>query len=641
MLTRLLTALILSRSRRPFGAAIASEMPSQLTPRTAALLAGALAVLVYANSLSNGFAYDDSHIITENTELQRLATLPGAMFEPYWHGHDGEVALGLWRPTTTLLLGLEYAAVGESPGLYHAVNVLGHGLGSALVVLLLAQLMTLPIAFAAGLLFAVHPVHVEAVANVVGVSEIMATSLVLLAVLIHLRGASTWARSFAVAALYMLAFGSKESAVTLPGVIFLVDAARRDVTFSGLSGYVRERWRLYVALGAAAAVLLVARWMILGSVANPEVALGGGLLRQIPRIWTLAEVWSHYVRLMVFPLDLASDYSPGVIPISTGLHLLNGVGLVLAIVALGAAFFCWRRAALGPESESPRVVGLGIVWFVITISPVSNVFFLSGVMLAERTLYLPSVGAAMALAWLAAALMRRNRALGVSVLVLTVTLMAARSWVRTPSWKDDGAMFETLVADYPHSGRSQWLMGDIYMTQGRTSEALSAYRAAIPNLGASYGLTAQIGRKLMGAGNLRGAEHLLRQVWMEQPDFATAPALLGVIYSRMGEPVSAEEALKAAIVLQPDNRISHHLLASALGAQERWAEAALARRQVIEMGEDVWQQWAWLAELEIRAGNAEAGASAFDSARARTGTPDELAQIDSMAAVVTGSSGGR
>ena len=201
-------------------------------------------------------------------------------------------------------------------------------------------------------------------------------------------------------------------------------------------------------------------------------------------------------------------------------------------------------------------------------------------------------------------------------------------------------MFETLVADYPHSGRSQWLMGDIYMTQGRTTEALAAYRAANPNLGAHYSLTTQIGRKLMGAGQLRGAEHLLRQVWMEQPEFGTAPALLGVIYSRMGEPESAEEALRAAIVLQPENRISRHLLASALSDQGRWAEAAVARRQVISMGEDVWQQWAWLAEFEIRAGNALAGAAAFDSARVRTGTPEELAQIDSMAAVLTGPSGG-
>ena len=109
-------------------------MPSPLSSvRSAALLAGALAVVVYANSLVNRFAYDDARIILDNTELHSLETLPGAVFQPYWHGNEGELELGLWRPTTTLLLGLEYALAGENPTLYHAVNVVGHGLVSQLV----------------------------------------------------------------------------------------------------------------------------------------------------------------------------------------------------------------------------------------------------------------------------------------------------------------------------------------------------------------------------------------------------------------------------------------------------------------------------------------------------------------------------
>ena len=209
--------------------------------RSAALLAAALAVSVYANSLVNRFAYDDARVILDNAELHSLATLPGAVFKPYWHGNDGELELGLWRPTTTLLLGLEYAVAGENPALYHAVNVVGHGLVTLLVVLVLAHLVAVPIAFAAGLLFAVHPVHVEAVSNVVGGAEVVAAGFFLLAVLVHLRGPSSWSRSLVVAALYGLAFGAKESAVTLPGVIFLVDAARRRLDFTDLPTYVREQ----------------------------------------------------------------------------------------------------------------------------------------------------------------------------------------------------------------------------------------------------------------------------------------------------------------------------------------------------------------------------------------------------------------
>ena len=147
--------------------------------RSAALLAGALAVSVYANSLVNGFAYDDARVILDNTELHSFETLPGAVFKPYWHGKEGEISLGLWRPTTTLLFGLEYAVAGDKPALYHAANVVGHGLVTLLVVLVLAELVAVPMAFAAGLLFAVHPVHVEAVSNVVGGAEGVATGFFL------------------------------------------------------------------------------------------------------------------------------------------------------------------------------------------------------------------------------------------------------------------------------------------------------------------------------------------------------------------------------------------------------------------------------------------------------------------------------
>lgn len=600
--------------------------------RSAAFLAGALAVVVYANSLVNRFAYDDARIILDNTELHSLETLPGAVFKPYWHGSDGGLELGLWRPTTTLLLGLEYAVAGENPTLYHAVNVVGHGMVSMLVVLVLAHLVALPIAFVAGLLFAVHPVHVEAVSNVVGGAEVVAAGFFLLALLLHMRGPASWSRALAVAAIFALAFGAKEGAVTLPAVIFLVDAARRRLALGDLAGYVREHWRVYASLAAVAALMLTARAQILGSVANPEVAVGARLLREIPRVWTLAEVWTHYIRLMVFPLDLASDYTPGVIPISTGFHALNTVGVLLVLLILTAALLSWRQPEMAARSTSARVFGFGVVWFTITVAPVSHVFFVAGVMLGERTLYLPSVGAMVILAWLLVSLVRRRRSVGMAALTLVIALMGWRSWTRTPTWFDDGTVFEALISDYPHSGRSQWLMGDIYMSQGRQSEALRAYREAIPNLGAHHGLTTQIGRKLLAAGNLRGAEGLLRQAWSEAPDFAAAPALLGVVYSQMGDAERTEQALVAALELQPDNGVSHHLMSWALSEQGRWAEAADARRRVIELGEDVWQQFVWLADLSARAGDLDAARAALQSARERAGTDEETAQIDSLAA---------
>jgi hypothetical protein len=118
---------------------------------------------------------------------------------------------------------------------------------------------------------------------------------------------SSWAHAFctygalpraaALGALYAIAFGSKEGAVTLPAVIFLLDAARGRLGWRDLPQYLEERWRAYAAMVIVAGALLLVRWEILGTIANPIGPLGTDLLIDVPRIWTVAEVWGNYARL--------------------------------------------------------------------------------------------------------------------------------------------------------------------------------------------------------------------------------------------------------------------------------------------------------------------------------------------------------
>ncbi|MDX1493562.1 MAG: hypothetical protein R3253_05870, partial [Longimicrobiales bacterium] len=271
--------------------------------RTALLLVGLAAAAVYLNSLPNLFAYDDLHIIQNNTAIHSLETLPGALVEPYWPGHYGR-ELGLWRPVVSGIYGLQWIVTGGDPMVFHAVNVLMHVVASLLVLLVLLQLMPLAAAFAGGLLFAVHPVHVEAVANVVGFAELISTAAVLGACLVNLRGGerSSWSAAAAVGLLYAVGIGSKESAITLPGLILLLDAARSRLGFAELPRYLAARWRVYAVMLVVAVAMLSARFAILGSIAAPFAPLGADLLTEISRIWTLGEIWLHYVRLWVFPL---------------------------------------------------------------------------------------------------------------------------------------------------------------------------------------------------------------------------------------------------------------------------------------------------------------------------------------------------
>src|SRR5690606_19482686 len=238
--------------------------------RFAALMVGLLAALVYANSLANGFAYDDVPIIVENESIQSLEALPRAVLSSYGTGLGGETA-SLWRPVTTAAFGLQHVLGGGSPIVFHAVNVLLHSLVTMGVLVLLVHLMPLAAAWLAAVVFAVHPVHVEAVANVVGFAELFSTAAVMGAMILHVRSPerSGWGVSLAIGLLYALAFGAKESAVTLPGLVFLVDAARGRLALPDLPRYLRERWRDYLVMLVVALGLLAARIPILGAIASP------------------------------------------------------------------------------------------------------------------------------------------------------------------------------------------------------------------------------------------------------------------------------------------------------------------------------------------------------------------------------------
>jgi hypothetical protein len=594
---------------------------------------GVVAALVYANSLWNQFTYDDVHIIVENEAIQDLETLPGALIGPYWPEDYGR-ELGLWRPLTTAVFGVLYAVGGGGALIYHAVNVLAHAGASVLVLLLGATLMPLPASLVAGLVFAVHPVHVEAVSNLVGMAEILSALALLAACLVHLRGPERagWGRALAIGGLYALAFGTKESGVTLPGLLFLVDAARHRLGPSDLRGYLSDKWKVYAVSLVVAAGFIAARFAVLGSIASPLPPLGGELLAEIPRIWTLAEVWTHYVRLWILPIDLYADYAPNVIPISFGWHADNLPGLLVAFSTLTVALVAWRKPTMGAGVSTARAFAFGVVWFMIAISPTSNTLFLSGVTLAERTLYLPSVGLALASGWLIATLaVARPRAAAVA-LALILSLSSVRTWTRTPIWRDNPTFFNVLLRDAPHSGRSQWALGDQFLRVGDVSQGLLSYRLAINILGSHYVLVTDISRRLMEIERWPSAERLLLSIYRQNPELPLAPSLIAWVRAQYADPIGTEEYSRASLALYEPDVTRYHLLAWSLAAQGRWeeAKAARARADELRLEADIWHRWLYWAYVRRHEGDSLGMQRALDSAWVSVATTRGRQAMDSV-----------
>ncbi len=597
-------------------------------PATAAWIAALVAVAVYAHAALNGFAYDDVQIIQQNDALHTWSGIVQAWAHPYWPGHYA-ANVGVWRPLVSTWWGLQWLAWGDRPWLFHVVAVLVHAVATYLVVRCLALLLPARAAGIGGLLFALHPVHVEAVANVVSNADALAAVWVMAAVLVHLRGGEDygWPRSLVLALLYLAGLLTKEGAVVLPGLLVLLDGARRDIRLGELGAWLARRWRPYGTLTLTLALYLLVRVSVLGGVAPPQVP--AALFDEVPRIQAVAAIWPQYVRLMAVPWDLAGDYG-GIVKVPLGWTASNVTGVAVALLLLGLALWAWRTGpALSPMRSSRRVLGLAVVWFVLAVLPVANVFFPSPVMVAERNLYLPSLAAAAAGGWLLHVLLVRRWRAGVLALAGVTLFFTARTVTRVPVWTSSDAVFEDLLEHHPEAWRSWAHLGNELFDAGRMKEAREAYGVMLQLSGSGYAMASDVAMHLssMDPASQRAAEFLLERAWREQPGYYTAPGYLAVHYLNHGRYEKGLPPARAAVLLAPENPDMQRVLASLLSGAGRPAEAIPHRLKALAEGGDGWRSRVWLAQDYAAVGDTAAARASLAAAEARAGDDASRAEV--------------
>lgn len=618
-------------------------MERRLTPGRAAAAAACLALLVHLGALANGFAYDDQVLIVGDPGIRSLDGLGQRLLEPSWPAIFGD-EIGAWRPVTTGSWALVWIVLGGGSVAFHALGLALHAAATALGVLVLAELVPLTIAASAGLIFAVHPVHVEAVANVAGSAELLAACFGLAALLLHARGGARYGmdRIAAVTLCYALAVLSKEGAAALPLLVLLLDGARLDLPLREVGGYVRRRGTLYASLATALAVILLVRLDVVGALVAASHPPGAEALRDATRVWSVFATWPQYARLLFFPASLAADYAPALVPVLFGWGPQAVLGVGVGLASFIGAWVLWRRSrpldSAAPDvAATLRVLPFGLLWIAAALLPVSNVLYLGPVLVAERTLYLASWGAALVLAWGCAALAEaRGRAAWV-LLGALVLAGGVRSAVRVPVWKDSDSVMQALIEEHPGSGTGWLHLGRRLAAQGRTDDARTAFGYAVAFLNSEYRPITELSSHLVATGRAEQARPLLRRAWREHPEWYTAPGLLAAAELATGRPRQAAAAARAASFLQPSNPSMHHLLAQALAASGDWVGAARARRASLDAGfADRGRSWLLLARDLLQAGDTTVASLALDSAMARTLNADEVAQLAELRAAAEG-----
>ncbi len=508
--------------------------------RTGALAAivAAAAIAVVANSLPNGFALDDSTVVEENPLVASHAFVE-ILRTPYHYGPAQTIPTGLYRPFTTLTFALDHAVGGLRPLVYHADNVALHAAVSVLVLCTGLALGLVPGAALAGaLLFAVHPVHSEAVANVSGRAELLAAALFLLALLAFARGRDPDGRLrgralAAAAALSFLAMLAKEHAVTFVGVAAAWEVLvrrRGEPLRSFLRNRRAELARTFSTLLVPVAAYLVARRAVLGDllpspasvtpIENPAAGLA------LPERWATAiAAAGRYARLLVFPRMLSPDYGfAETAPVRSLLDPWLLLGLLVAAALLLGFVVAWRRS---------RPAAFLILLAVVPFSVVSNLPFTIGTILAERLLYLPSAGLCLlaGAAWPGLA-RRTGRPVATALAAAILLAAAARTAVANVAWHDDFALWSRAIHAAPRSVRVLGNLAIELASRGRLDEAKPLLLRAVALAPDFAPNRINLAGVLLKEGDLDAAEVEVRHVLDREPNHPIALLQLEAIRAK-------------------------------------------------------------------------------------------------------------
>lgn len=466
---------------------------AKASPRTRWwLLAALLLLLVVVSSgigIRNGFTYDDVYVIEKNGAIHTLHSWWQIFARPYWpkaYGSDG------YRPLTMLAFAVEWVMGGGSAWIFHALNIALYAATTVAIFWIAGMLLPVTAAWIVAALFAVHPVHVEAVANIVGQSELWVALLLLLPVGIYLRRRLTGqslsiGEDIAICACYAAALLFKEHAIVLPALLLAIEVIITPEDRPLRARLVSTR-PLVLCQTLVAALYLAARAAVKhGDISGfqPFIVFQALDLSYANRVLTMLGVVPDWLRLLLWPAHLRTEYAPPYVDIAQGPSLLQLPGFLLLIGILGLGVALWKQRGRA------RVAAFGIAWLCLTLLPTSNFIVPAGIILSERTLFLPSFGALLAvgalISWLGDLVAQGQsndvaRNARVMAVVSLVGILVAASWrsvSRTTVWHDNERLFTQSVIDSPHSYRAHYMLGAWMFETGRKAEGEHHYRRAL------------------------------------------------------------------------------------------------------------------------------------------------------------------
>lgn len=539
----------------------------------AALGVGFAAVAAYANSLLNGFVWDDPIILSR--QLPAFRSLRDVLVPP---SGIPQFSPDYYRPVVIMSYLLDRILGGENPLIYHATVVLAHAVATILIFLLAVRLFgSRPGAgfgaVSTGTLFAVHPVHTESVGWIAGRSDVFATCFVLAALLVH----GSRKHSLITGLCVLLALGAKETALAIFPLLVLQDWTTRRWSPEDTTGW-PVLLRRYIAPVTAAVLYLGARRIALHGVLGvvPESSS-----TQRP-VSDLAGAVAMYLGRLVAPVHLCA--------------YIDTIALDGPILAGTAVFVA---AAIGLVAVSRRerdtLPLFLLAWVVVSLLPsLAVVWRIPEVPVAERYLYLPSVGYSLLLGYLGARVRTRRggRVLAwLALLVLALSFLVA-TVTRNLVWRDNLSLWSDTVSKTHVSGTPVRGLAAELQKRGRLEEAERYFEAAFRRRNTPLGrqvILNNLGTIAMQRRDYERAEKYYRQALDAAARMPDTLFNLGLAILERGQrsPQAAREAIvlyRQAAVLSPHDPDIEAALGQALSIAGEHEEAVSHMRRALEFG---------------------------------------------------------
>jgi tetratricopeptide (TPR) repeat protein len=503
-----------------------------------------IAIAVYLPAFQADFTLDDVPIIEENSYIKSIDKIPMLWTSHYWAGKVDANDTGLYRPLTLTTYNLQYAISGDNPAPFHIVNILLH----ALVCLLLFKMTSLlfgnyRLSVIAGLLFAVHPIHTEAVAGIVGRAEILAALFILTSMISYHHWRLTGQMKWMVALLLstFAAITSKEHGFLIPAILVLQEV----YYFIIEKKYTLGDKRKWVAIGCST-LLAISLWAFRSTIVGPSVPHEQWLdVAASSRMATSIRIMADYIYLHIWPLHLSADYWTLEEPIVGFGNAQVIVSALMMAGFLGLAYYMRRKIP---------VVTWGILFFLLMLLPVSNFLFAAGFLKAERILYIPSIGLLVAIAGLIVKLIEsgKGRISGLVLLGCALLFYTGRTWIRTGDWKNNYSLALATLKTSPDSPRFNNMMGLELRAQKNDDQAMVYFEKAVKSNPHHVSALVNLGMEYAYFKRTAEAVTILEKAISIDPNTAMAYVNLMSVYRTLGNYDKNLEVAKKALERFPE-----------------------------------------------------------------------------------------